>query len=64
MAVSHFSDILMLFGNSCDIAITNDCDKNQNSYSNLGMTYLPPEGYRQGEDKTKEYLAGSFFFSV
>lgn len=26
MAVSHFSDILMLFGNSCDIAITNNCD--------------------------------------
>eukprot|EP00347_Sterkiella_histriomuscorum_P018566 403345029 len=64
MAVSHFSDILMLFGNSCDIAITNDCDNNLSSYCNLGMTYQPPEGYSLGEDKTKEYLAGSFFFKV
>ena len=63
-AVSHFSDILILFGNNCDIAITDNCNKNATSYTNLGDTYEPPEGYTVGESKAQEYLAGSFFFKV
>lgn len=48
MAVSHFADVLIFFGNS-DIVIMSDCDKEAISYCNLGQTYLPPK-----ESKSKD----------
>ena len=54
---------MVFFGNG-DLVITSFCDQSPTSYSNLGMTYQPPEGYVIGEEKTKSYLAGSFQFKV
>ncbi|CDW73712.1 UNKNOWN [Stylonychia lemnae] len=63
-AVRHQKDYLMVFGKGCDLIIKNDCNVNRDSFSDLGETYLPPEGYQSKEETTKCYLAGSYQFKV
>lgn len=58
-AVFHYSEIMVFFGNG-DLVVTSNSDQSPTSYSNLGMTYQPPEGLMIGDQKTKSYLAGSF----
>ncbi|CDW74229.1 tldc domain-containing protein [Stylonychia lemnae] len=62
-AVRHCKDYLMVFGKTNDIQILPDCNKNDNSRSNLGSTYMLPSGLTWGE-WAKEYLAGSYHFKV
>ena len=30
---------MMIFGGGCDLCIFNECEKNANSYSNIGDSY-------------------------
>ncbi|CDW81058.1 tldc domain-containing protein [Stylonychia lemnae] len=63
-AVLHYKDWLMLFGSSHDIFISNDCNNNSNSGCNLGYTYMPPQGFKYGDQQSKDYLGGSKEFKV
>ena len=38
------------YGDGCDLAISDDCNINNNSYSNLGRAYQLPNGYTKGSD--------------
>ncbi len=51
-----------IFGRG-DLHISKDANTNQNSFSNLGMTYQPPPGYEPGTPQTKALLAGSEYFT-
>ena len=50
------------FGGSQDIYISNNCHTNTNSYSNLGYSYLPPNGYTLYSSQAKQFFAGSYKF--
>ena len=50
------------FGSGCDLHISNDCNINTVSYSNLGSCYEAPYEYVCGSNEAKNYLAGSYQF--
>ena len=52
------------FGNGNDLVIYNDCNINTNSYSNLGSSYESPNGYAYQSNEARNYLAGSYEFTV
>ena len=52
------------FGGGHDLRIVDNCDKNTNSYSNLGSTYKLPAGYTYGTTQATTLLAGSYKFKV
>ena len=52
------------FGAGCDIVITEKCNKNRNSYSDLGGTYETPEGLHHGSREARAHLAGDYKFKV
>lgn len=64
LSLQNLPDMIILFGNKCDLAIMNHCDQSPASYSNFGWSFLPADDMKPGETKTMEYLAGSFFFKV
>ena len=49
------------FGGGFDFYISNYCNRNKNSYSNLGYTYKTPTNYKYGGN-AKTLLAGSYNF--
>ena len=54
---------LSTFGGN-DIYISDQCNTNKSSYSNLGHTYKPPNGHAYGTNEAKNYLAGLYNFFV
>ena len=52
-----------IFGDGYDLSVSSNASKNNNSYSNLGITYRPPDGYRPDTAQTKALLAGSYCFT-
>ncbi len=60
-AIRCFSGMGATFG--ADLLISFNANKNQNSSSNLGVTYQPPPGYQHGTPQTKALLAGSYNFT-
>ena len=52
------------FGKRYDLYIADNCDKNTNSYSNLGNTYKLPAGYAYRDNQAQSLLAGSYYFKV
>jgi hypothetical protein len=62
-AISCFSGWGATFGNGYDLFISGNANANQHSYSDLGDTYQPPEGYQYGTPQTKALLAGSRKFT-
>eukprot|EP00347_Sterkiella_histriomuscorum_P007537 403348542 len=61
-AVYHCQDYMCAFGN--DIEIGDNCDKNSNSWCNLGCTYELPNGYQYSSNEAQSYLAGQYHFKV
>ena len=58
---------MSIFGGGSDLAIFDDCNKNSNSWSNLGHSYEKPRpyhSYEYGSTITRSYLAGSIDFTV
>lgn len=51
-----------IFGGSHDLLIYNNCHTNTNSYSVLGGSYRPPNGYGYGSSQANNFLAGSHNF--
>jgi hypothetical protein len=45
-----------------DISIRNDCNLNQLSFSNFGMTYNLPNGITINSKESKSYLTGQHYF--
>ena len=68
--MNHSSNCLVSFGdgeqdNLSDLCVFNDCDKNFESYSNLGSTYeIPIPGAKLGSPEARSYLAGVFEFQI
>ena len=52
------------FGGGHDLHISDNCDKNTNSYSRLGHTYKLPAGYSYYTTQAYSLLAGSYNFKV
>ena len=70
-AVRHHSGCLPIFGggvgfaSESDIFISDGCDKNKSSFSNLGESYsIGVRGMHYATDVSRKYLAGSDRFSV
>ena len=55
---------MFTFGGGCDLVIHNDCNINTSSLSKLGHSYESPNGYAFKSDEARNYLAGSFKFTV
>ena len=55
---------MSIFGDGCDLFIYNDCNINTTSSSNLGYTYEAPNGYAYQSTEARNYLAGSYNFTV
>jgi len=51
------------WGGGHDLCIYGDCNSNNSSYSNLGHTFTPPDGFTYGGN-AKDLLAGSYNFTV
>ena len=47
-----------------DLYISNDCNINTSSASNLGQYYELPNGYTYQSTEARNYLAGSYLFTV
>ena len=50
------------FGGGHDLNIANNPHVNNQSYTNFGYSYKPPQGYSYGSEKTRGLLAGSYYF--
>ena len=62
-AIHRHNDYGPIFGRGPqDFLIYNNCHTNTNSYSNLGHSYRPPNGYSYGSSQAKNLLAGSHTF--
>ena len=55
---------MSIFGAGHDLCIYNDCNINTSSKSDLGSSYELPNGYAYQSNEAKNYLAGSFRFTV
>ena len=53
-----------VFGLGGELAIDDNCNKNTNSFSNLGRGYKLPAGYIYGTVEAQSLLAGSLYFKV
>ena len=53
-----------LFGNGYDLHLTNNCNLNNDSSSNLGNTYSLPNNISYGTNESQSYLVGSYQFVV
>ncbi len=53
-----------MFGAGGDLYIYDDCNLNNSNYSNLGSSYEAPNGHLFGSNEAKNYLAGSYTFTV
>ena len=53
---------LPCYGGGLDIFLSSQANKKNDSYSYLGHTYEAPPGYEKNQDKTKNFLAGSYYF--
>ena len=62
-AIYGGSDCGPSFGRGCDIYISNDSNKNSQSYSNLCHTYQHPQ-YTNGSNEANNFLAGSYNFQT
>ena len=65
--VFHNKDYLCLFGNSGNVfRIANNCNKNKNSFSNLGYynEYDLRYSIQSNTLQARQYLSGSFRFKV
>ena len=51
---------MSVFGSGNDLYISDDCNINTNSRSNLGDSYESPNGYAYGSNEARNYLAGSY----
>ena len=58
--VYHSTDYMSTFGYGHDLNISNDCNINTSSYSNLGSGYEAPNEYTYNSTEAKNYLAGSY----
>ena len=47
-----------------DIYISDYCNAHKNSFTNLGYSFKPPNDLAYGSNEAKNYLAGSYNFSV
>eukprot|EP00347_Sterkiella_histriomuscorum_P017517 403349038 len=63
-AVWHYKERLCHFGYGYDIIISDDCDKNNGSYCNLGGTYEFHSGTQFETNEAQEHLGGQFKFKV
>ena len=52
-----------IFGYGNDLFISPYAYQNVGSYTNLGKTYRPPDGYEHDTPQTKALLAGSYQFT-
>ena len=52
------------FGGGHDLYISNACNANKNSYSNLGHSYATSSKFGYGSNAAKSLLAGSYNFYV
>lgn len=50
------------FGGGFDLYLANQCNRNKNSYTNLGYTYKTLSNYKYGGNNAKTLLAGSYNF--
>ena len=64
--VYHKQQFLSSFGGTCGFRLYSDCNKNCQSWSDLGYEdrYELPEDIFYGTDEARSYLAGSFYFQV
>ncbi|CDW84039.1 tldc domain-containing protein [Stylonychia lemnae] len=62
-AIGHYKKQILQFGLG-DIQIEDQCNLKYTNSCNIGSTYKPPSGYKQGDQKIKEYLAGANKFRV
>lgn len=51
-------------GNGFNLHLSNNCNKNSESYTDLGNTYELPNGIIYQENEARSYLAGSYHFEV
>ena len=63
-AVYHDVGRLISFGGGRDLEISENCDKNNSSYSNLGNSYQLPPSFEYNTAAAKELLAGVDSFAV
>eukprot|EP00347_Sterkiella_histriomuscorum_P000934 403373965 len=61
-AFEHNLHLLFAFGE--DIRIFQNCDKDRNSYCNLGDTYALPDGMKEDSKNRDTYMAGEVRFIV
>ena len=61
-AIYDYSNYGPTFGYGHDLYIVNNAHSSTSSYTNLGRTYQPPNGYSYGQSNTKALLAGSYNF--
>ena len=53
------------YNNNADLAIYQNCNQNNESYSNLGHYYeLPSEGFAFNSNQSQSFLAGAYNFGV
>ncbi|CDW78662.1 tldc domain-containing protein [Stylonychia lemnae] len=62
-AVQHNTKFLMVFG-SGDMLISDECNKNSESYSELGYTYELEKDIESSNKQKLQYLAGTDYFKV
>ncbi|TNV77016.1 hypothetical protein FGO68_gene16758 [Halteria grandinella] len=48
----------------CGYFIANECNTNQQRYTDFGYTFKPPTTFKYGSEGCKQYLAGSQKFQV
>ena len=52
-----------IFGGGPDLHISSNANTNLLSFTNLGNTYRPPDGYEPDTPQTRALLAGSYKFT-
>ena len=62
-SIYFYSSYGPTFGGGYDINIKNYASSNSNSYSDLGWTYSPPNGYSYGSTFAQTFLAGTHRFT-
>lgn len=63
-ALDHSKDYSVAFGRGHDFRISDNCNINNESYSNFGYTFSLPEGMVLNSDEAKSYLAGTYQYKV
>ena len=63
-AIRGYKDYGPTFGSGLDLFLSNNCNANNNSLTNLGGTYSLPPNIIYNTNESKSYLTGSNYFSV